>query len=362
MKSENMARTWHERGFERAGSVSDGTAYRKNRRRIEGNTVDRFDVSEDSSVTVGSLFATLSVACASGSSGCRSLHAGGCLARFLVAIFANRSVAYASGSSGCLCPRAERSLAPFLIFLVSLFASKSNQVVAQNTSPPHPDGILAREDPVVEPVGLSDWPVLDRALKRPKPASGRIVSFRELWSARPSLADEPVIIAGVVYRRFRSEPRGQFPSLEELWIRTDDDGLAVVTNVVPPKTAKPERDLTEPGSPVRLISYFLRKIRYEAEDEPRIAPWLVAKGFEDESAETVSGASKAFEESGDSIVLFVILAVIAAVTLLRLMIFWAERTRRRSEAVREAMRERARARTESANATGEPNPREGGGP
>jgi hypothetical protein len=270
-------------------------------------------------------------------------------------------------------PRRKRCLSPFLMspcltaFVVWIFGAITSQAVAQDTSPPHPDGILAREDPVVEAVGLADWPVLDRALKRPKPASGRIVSFRELWSARPGLADEPVIIAGVVYRRFRSEPQGQFPSLEELWIRTDDDGLAVVTNVVPPISAKSERDRTEPGSPVRLVSYFLRKIRYEAEDEPRIAPWLVAKGFENESAEPASGVSKAFEESGDSIVLFLILAVIAAVTLLRLLLFWAERTRRRSSAMRDAQRERVKARTEARRAPDASNdskthdPRQGGG-
>jgi len=253
------------------------------------------------------------------------------------------------------------------LVVVWIFWSLSAQAVAQDTSPPHPDGILAREDPVVEPVGLADWPVLDRALKRPAPASGRIVSFRELWSAGPGLADEPVIIAGVVYRRFRSEPQGQFPSLEELWIRTDDDGLAVVTNVVPPISEKSRRDRTEPGSPVRLVSYFLRKIRYEAEDEPRIAPWLVAKGFENDSAETVRGVSKTFEKSGDSIVLFVILATIVAVTLLRLMLFWSERTRRRSAAMREAQRDRAMARTEArpapdASNEGKPeDPRQGGG-
>jgi len=209
---------------------------------------------------------------------------------------------------------------------------------------PHPDGILAREDPVIEPVGLADWPALDRALKRPSPGSGRIVSFRELWSARPGLGDEPVLIAGVVYRRFRSEPRGQFPSLEEIWVRTDDDGLAVVTNVVPSKSEKNAADRTAPGSPVRLVAYFLRKIRYEAEDEPRIAPWLVSKGFEKENPNAIgtsaTGTASVATEADDRRVGFVILGVIAAITILRLTLLWAGRSRRRAEALRDSRRQR----------------------
>lgn len=218
----------------------------------------------------------------------------------------------------------------------------------------HPDGILAREDPVVEPVGLADWPKLDKALKKRAPDTGRIVSFRELWQADPKLADEPLVISGVVYRRFRTEPRGQFPSLEELWIRTDDDGLAVVTNVVPPKSATPDIDRTEPGSAVRLVAWFIRKIRYEAEDEPRIAPWLASAGFE-KASETGGETSPVVpEQANDKLVFFVILAVIGAITLLRIMLLWSDRSRRRTEAWRATMRQNTPRPSDESNEPGRP--------
>ncbi len=220
--------------------------------------------------------------------------------------------------------------------------------------PDHPDGILARSDPVVEAVGLADWPKLDKALKRRSQGTGRIVSFRELWQADAKLADEPLIISGVVYRRFRTEPRGQFPSLEELWIRTDDDGLAVVTNVVPPHAEKPDLDRTAPGSAVRLVAWFLRKIRYEAEDEPRIAPWLASTGFE-KSAESADGTTPVIASpANDKLVFFVILAVIVAITLLRLMLLWSDRSRRRTEAWRAAIRQNSETRSNGSDRFGGP--------
>lgn len=236
-----------------------------------------------------------------------------------------------------------------LAFLLPMLSS-SHALAQQGAK--HPDGILAREDPVIEPVGLADWPNLDRALKRRAPDTGRIVSFRELWQADPGLKDEPLIISGVVFRRFRTEPRGQFPSLEELWIRTDDDGLAVVTNIVPPKDEKAGIDRTEPGSPVRLVAWFLRKIRYEAEDEPRIAPWLASAGFE-KTSESAGGSSTGLPaQADDKFVFFVILGVIAAITLLRVMLLWSDRSRRRTEAWRAAVRQNAN----SGNDSGRPQP------
>jgi hypothetical protein len=175
----------------------------------------------------------------------------------------------------------------------------------------------------------------------------------ELWKADPKLQGEPLLISGVVYRRFRSEPRGQFPSLEELWIRTDDDGLAVVTNLAPPKDSGPGNDRTSPGSAVRLVSYFLRKIQYEAEDEPRIAPWLVSNRFESESE---AGSAPHTAARDDQRVFLIILAVIVAVTALRFMLLWSDRSRRRADERRNAVRQRSlmeRSRPDDPNEAGE---------
>jgi hypothetical protein len=206
--------------------------------------------------------------------------------------------------------------------LLTLIATSLPATQAQE-----PDGVVARSAPAVEPVGLADWPALARALKEPARTEGRIVSFRELWAADPKLADEPVVVSGVVFRRFRREPVGQFPALEELWIRTDDDGLAVVTNKARDKAAE-GHDPTQPGLPVRILAVFLRKIRYEAEDEPRIAPWLVAKRVLGDSAGDSDGASPG--ESSDATQWFVLIwATLASTAVLRALMSWSRKAGRR---------------------------------
>ena len=102
---------------------------------------------------------------------------------------------------------------------------------------------------LAEPVGLADWPALAQALKAGKATQGRIVSFRELWLAKPGELSQPLSISGVVLRRFRRDPVGQFPALEELWLRTDDDNLVLVTNRARARDSE-QVDTTAPGSAV----------------------------------------------------------------------------------------------------------------
>lgn len=142
------------------------------------------------------------------------------------------------------------------------------------------DGPSTDAEPVLqtaEPVGLADWPLLFRALNRKTTSPGRIISFRELWDAAPDTLTQPLELQGLIIRRFRREPVGQFPALDELWIRTDDDGLILVTTKADrSETAVDQEDITKPGSPVQINAYFLRKVQYEAADTQRIAPWLAA--------------------------------------------------------------------------------------
>lgn len=207
--------------------------------------------------------------------------------------------------------------------LAAVLAARILQA-AQEPPPGVVQSISSKE--VAEPVGLADWPALARALKQDKAAQGRIVSFRELWLAKPGELTEPIAISGVVLRRFRREAIGQFPPLEELWLRTDDDNLLLVTNRSALKASK-TADVTTPGSAVDIVATYLRKVRYEAADESRIAPWLVASSIvtAGSPAEHHPGSVPSAGSEGNSELLLVLLAVITASALLRVVLFYAKR-------------------------------------
>jgi hypothetical protein len=196
-----------------------------------------------------------------------------------------------------------------------------------------PIHLKADEDPkpitpeVVQPVGLADWPTLARALADKPLADGRIVSFRELWEMNPSEVSEPLAISGLVVRRFKRQPVGQFPALEELWIRTDDDGLVMVTNRSKAAPTQGALDLTAPGMALEIQARMIRKVLYESTDEPRIAPWLVAQKVSVKgSSEGETGSN---EDSGESQkLIFLIFSIISATAILRLVLAFAARSGR----------------------------------
>lgn len=184
---------------------------------------------------------------------------------------------------------------------------------------------------VPESVGLADWPALARALRKDGNVTGRIVSFRELWSAAPGALTEPIAISGVILRRFRREPLGQFPALEELWLRTDDDALVIVTYRSSEKKSE-STDTTAPGSAVDVTGTFLRNVRYEAKDEPRVAPWVVASLVRPMGTSLDgSGTASSERDSPDDMrkIGLVLLAVVTCTALLRLVIDFARKSGRR---------------------------------
>jgi hypothetical protein len=183
----------------------------------------------------------------------------------------------------------------------------------------------------VQPVGLADWPTLARALAFKPVADGRIVSFRELWEMNPSDLSEPLAISGLVVRRFKRQPVGQFPALEELWIRTDDDGLVMVTNRSKAAPTQGALDLTAPGMALEIQARMIRKVLYESTDEPRIAPWLVAQKVSvKRSSEGETGSN---EDSGESQkLIFLIFSIISATATLRLVLAFAARSGRSGKA------------------------------
>jgi hypothetical protein len=183
----------------------------------------------------------------------------------------------------------------------------------------------------VQPVGLADWPTLARALAFKPVADGRIVSFRELWEMNPSDLSEPLAISGLVVRRFKRQPVGQFPALEELWIRTDDDGLVMVTNRSKAAPTQGALDLTAPGMALEIQARMIRKVLYESTDEPRIAPWLVAQRVSVKgSSEGETGSN---EDSGESQkLILLIFSIISATATLRLVLAFAARSGRSGKA------------------------------
>jgi hypothetical protein len=182
----------------------------------------------------------------------------------------------------------------------------------------------------VQAVGLADWPILARALDVKPVAEGRIVSFRELWEMSPSELSEPLAISGLVVRRFKRQPVGQFPALEELWIRTDDDGLVMVTNRSKAAQTQGSLDLTAPGMALEIQARMIRKVLYESTDEPRIAPWLVAQRVSVKGSD--DGATGSNQDSGESQkLIFLVFSIISATAILRLVLGFATRSGRRGK-------------------------------
>lgn len=180
-----------------------------------------------------------------------------------------------------------------------------------------------------EPAGLADWPALFQALNRTTRTEGRIVSFRELWDAKPNELNDALKIHGRVIRRFRREAVGQFPALQELWIRTDDDGLIVVTTKAPQSGANQSpNDPTKPGSDVALTGYFLRKVQYEAEDSARIAPWIVAREIHRQHSGSFLENEISGENVGQSWTLLILVTAMSAAAL-RLIVVIVQRQFRR---------------------------------
>lgn len=185
-----------------------------------------------------------------------------------------------------------------------------------------------------EPVSLADWPALFRALNTTSEAPGRIISFRELWDAKPGSIIGQISLSGLVIRRFRREAIGQFPPLEELWVRTDDDGLILVTSRSQSKSndeVTTESDPTGPGKAITVSGQFLRKIRYEAADSPRIAPWIVAETITPQVIEFLPQTGSPFGGSSQNSLMMAIWMIVASAAGLRLIMTLMNRYATRSK-------------------------------
>ncbi|MGE3819617.1 MAG: hypothetical protein AB7I30_09295 [Isosphaeraceae bacterium] len=110
-------------------------------------------------------------------------------------------------------------------------------------------------------------------------SSGEVIpaSFREIWEAPERFQGKRVQVEGRVLRRFRQGAFGTFPPLVEAWaLNVSGDPFCLVFPDPNPATApKSFENDAAPGALVQFEGVFLRQIRYQSEDVPRLAPLIV---------------------------------------------------------------------------------------
>jgi hypothetical protein len=106
------------------------------------------------------------------------------------------------------------------------------------------------------------------------------VGFRALWEHPEVYRGRRVQVRGRLVRRFRQGPFGTFPALEEAWVVSPaGDPLCLVF----PATATPSSGAAtakakapDPTSgQVRFAGKFLKVVKYQGGDGPRLAPLIV---------------------------------------------------------------------------------------
>lgn len=117
-------------------------------------------------------------------------------------------------------------------------------------------------------LGASDLPAYLDAL-RPSNGPASPVGFRDLWDHPERHRGRLVRVEGRVVRRFAQPAVGAFPALTEVWLRTPGDNPICLVYPTPP------RDDLRAGAPVAFAGTFLRRLRYDGGDGPRLAPLVV---------------------------------------------------------------------------------------
>lgn len=119
-------------------------------------------------------------------------------------------------------------------------------------------------------LSLVDLARYHQALDQPlsKVGEAPTATFEDFWS-QPALAGRYFTVRGRITRRFRQPPLGTFPALSETWVV---DAQANPLCLVSPQNPGGEPAI---GTWVSFIGQFQRVIRYQASDEPRLAPLVV---------------------------------------------------------------------------------------
>lgn len=120
-------------------------------------------------------------------------------------------------------------------------------------------------------LSLTDLGPYRAAIEGKTPGPAVAVTFRELWDHPDRYQGKRVRVEGRVARRFRQEPYGTFPALVEAWaVGPSGDPFCLVF-----PSARDEKAEASPGASVRFEGTFLRRVRYQGGDVPRLAPLIV---------------------------------------------------------------------------------------
>ncbi len=98
------------------------------------------------------------------------------------------------------------------------------------------------------------------------------ITFRDLWSHPETYQGRRVQVEGRIVRRFRQGAFGTFPPLVEAWAVTPTgDPFCLVF----PDPGAGDRTTPASTTSVRFAGTFLKRIRYQGGDMPRLAPLIV---------------------------------------------------------------------------------------
>jgi hypothetical protein len=99
------------------------------------------------------------------------------------------------------------------------------------------------------------------------------VGFRDLWDHPARYEGRRVQVEGRVVRRFRQGSFGTFPPLEEAWLSSPRGDPFCIVFPEPETPGEP----TSPGTTaqVQFVGTFLKLLKYEGGDGPRLAPLIV---------------------------------------------------------------------------------------
>lgn len=135
------------------------------------------------------------------------------------------------------------------------------------------------------------------------------VGFRDLWGRPERYRGRLVRVEGRLVRRFRQDAFGTFPPLAEAWaVSPSGDPFCLV---FPDSAGRASPAL---GSPVRFVGTFLKRVRYQAGDGPRLAP-LIVGGDPPVASAPAPAASRPPRGFGSALDWTAGLAVAALVTL-----------------------------------------------
>ena len=196
-------------------------------------------------------------------------------------------------------------------------------------------GPLRDEPDDAGPLTIDDLGAYRHALRTPDadaPAP-EATSFGDLWNDPEGYRGRRVTVEGRAARRFRQGAIGEYPPLVELWLAS---GQGDPTCVVYPEPIG--GDPTPLGALVRFDGTFLRRLRYQGADEPRLAP-LVVGPLPPEVVRPPRGGSwrpiGPFQRFDGWLIWSILLALIAS-TVARYVLL-RPRSRRRSRAERAAI-------------------------